>query len=672
MTAMDEAARDEAAPAADTDPARAAQPSGRATWERIRSIASRPVISYVIAFVLAFGMYHHSYTTLSKHGMTGDEPSYLLDAFSMARDHDRDLVGQDPDTLIGLFGIPAFPHTIHNTSAGDISIHGAGLPFALVPGVWIGDWQDDPIRWVRLEVVLIDALAALALFAVIRRTAELLKIHQAFTWAAWASAALSFSLVAYSDQLYPEVPALLCILIAIVAAMRPRPGWPAMVAGSAAAGYLPWLHVRFIPICFALLAALAVRGLSTIAARDRNAPGQPRSRIGELTAEARGLLRAAITRAGVIVLAAAALPALASFVIMAIEFQHWYGSPKWTITTGTGAGLSGGGGNTWYPLVFGGIFGTDFGWVPWAPIGVLALAATGCLLLEAPRWVTYALLVIAVYQLELAVSGLPSPGFVFAGRYEIICLPLFSVALMVALARVPVTWLAFIPLMLATIAISWQASERADANLLNTGAVGLGNAARLTSAFPDVEPNPTAPQSFTAEPATLAGTVGRLARGGKVRRARPADGMGYLAAGPRVGLTPGVYDGHFTVTQTGGSGRQPLVEVQIFALGPNIVLASKGLSAEDLADGKPTKVDFQFSTPGGQAIETRAYVTGRATVDVGETSVTPVALAPLPVFDRYPDGALMAAWIGGTFFLAVLLAYASHLKRRLMRREALA
>ena len=32
----------------------------------------------------------------------------------------------------------------------------------------------------------------------------------------------------------------------------------------------------------------------------------------------------------------------------------------------------------------------------------------------------------------------------------------------------------------------------------------------------------------------------------------------------------------------------------------------------------------------------------------------------------------MAAWVGGTLFLAALLAYASHLKRRLMRREALA
>ena len=258
----------------------------------------------------------------------------------------------------------------------------------------------------------------------------------------------------------------------------------------------------------------------------------------------------------------------------------------------------------------------------------------------------------------------------FAGRYEIICLPLFSVALLVALARVPVTWIAFVPLMLATIAISWQASERADANLLNTGAVGLQTAARLTSAFPDVEPDPTAPAEFTAEPASLAGTVGGLARDGKVRRARPADGMGYLAAGPRVGLTPGVYTGHFTVTQTGGKGRQPLVEVQIFALGPNTVLAAKGLSAEDLPPGKPMEFDMQFSTPGKLAIETRAYVTGRATVDVAATSVKPLALAPLPVFDRYPDGALMAAWTGGTLFLAALLGYAAYLRRRIAGREA--
>ena len=407
-----------------------------------------------------------------------------------------------------------------------------------------------------------------------RRTAELLKIHQAFAWAAWASAALSFSLVAYSDQLYPEVPALLCILIAVVAAMRPRPGWPAMVAGSAAAGYLPWLHVRFIPICFALLAALAVRGLSTVAVATGTHAGQPRSRIGELTAEARGLLRAATTRAGAIVLAAAALPALASFVIMAIEFQHWYGSPKWTITTGTGAGLSGGGGNTWYPLVFGGIFGTDFGWVPWAPIGVLALAATGCLLIEAPRWATYALLVIAVYQLELAISGLPSPGFVFAGRYEIVASRSSASPSWSRSRAVPVTWLGVHTADAATIADLVAGLRTADANLLNTGAVGLANAARLTSAFPDVEPDPRprsrsrpSPQPW---PARWAGSRAAARCGGRGRRTGMATSPPALASG-----SPRRLRQEFTVTQTGGSGRQPLVEVQIFALGPNIVLASK-------------------------------------------------------------------------------------------------
>ena len=64
-------------------------------------------------------------------------------------------------------------------------------------------------------------------------------------------------------------------------------------------------------------------------------------------------------------------------------------------------------------------------------------------------------------------------------------------------------------------------------------------------------------------------------------------------------------------------------------------------------------------------------MTGRATVDVGGTSATPVVLAPVPVTDAYPDGSLMAAWVGGTLFLGTLLAYASYLRHRL-RREVLA
>jgi hypothetical protein len=666
---MDAAAEDDVTTPAVAAPAAGAPAAQASAWARARSLAQRPLVSYVIAFALALGFYHHAYGALAKHGMTGDEPSYLLDAFSMARDGDRNLAGQNSHDLIALFGIPAYPHTIHNTSAGDISIHGAGTALDVVPAVWLGDWQGNPIRWVRLELVLIDALTALALFALIRRSALLLGIRLAFAWAAWAATAASLPLVAYSEQLYPEVPALLCILLAINAAIRPRPRWPLVLAGSVAASYLPWLHIRFIPTCFALLAALALRGLSAIAAESRDGPEPARGRIAAWASEARGILRALATRAGALVVGAAVIPAVVSFGLMAIEFQHWYGSPNWTVTAG-GGGVPTQITDTWYPMVLGGLFGTDYGWVPWAPVAVLAIAATGCLLLEAPRWTTCALAVLAVYQAELAVSGLATPGFVFPGRYEIICIPLFGVALMVALARVPVTWLAFIPLLAATLAISWQASERPEANLLNTGAVGLPMAAHLTSAFPDVE-TITPPTSFTADPTILAGTVGRAARNDKVLRSRAADKAGFLAAGPRVPLAPGVYTAHFLIGQTGGRDHVPLAELQVWSIANATPLAAKRISAAELPPGRPKQFDLQFTTPGGLPIETRVYVTGRATVELTGTSAVPVAIAPLPVLDRYPDGSLMAAWVGGTVFVGALLAYAAYLRRRVTGREAL-
>jgi hypothetical protein len=652
----------------------AAEPrAASAGWARARAGARRPLISYVIVFVLALGFYHHAYGTLAKQNMTGDEPTYMLDALSMARDGDRDLSNQysvtRPQEMIKLFGIAFIPHVFQKTSAGQISWHGAGVGLDVVPAVWVGDWQGNPIRWVRLELVLIDALAALALFAVLRRVAQLLKLHQAFAWVAWASAALSFPLVVYSDQLYPEVPALLCVLLGVNAALRPRPRWWVLGLGSIAVSYLPWLHVRFIPVCLALLAVLAVRGLSAIAATGNPSTGPPANRLARYGDELRGLLRALTSRAGLKVLAAVAIPALVSFISMAIEFQRWYGSPSWTITAGTG-GVPALVTNVWYPAVLGGLFGTDYGWVPWAPVGVLAIAAIGCLILEAPRWGLYALLIICGYQAEIAFSGIASPGFVFPGRYEIICIPLLSVALLVVLARLPVAWLAFIPLMLATIAISWQAADQPGHNLLNTGAVGLPMAAHITSAFPDVEASAYA-TTFVTDPVGLAGNVGRLVERGKVRRAVPKDGPGYLLAGPRIPLRAGAYIAHFLITQRGGHGDERVAELQAWSLATTATLGSVWLTARDLPPGKPTEIDFPFGTPGGEPIESRVYVTGKATIEAGQASATAVAIQPTKLDDQYPDGSLMAAWVGGTVFLGALLTYALSLKRRIPKRDPL-
>ncbi len=142
---------------------------------RVARWLALPWVAYLIAFMVAFGTYRYAYEQFQYQGPTGDEPSYVLDAMSMARDGDRDLSNQfsytDTKPLIKLFGIPAIPHGQKLTDAGFILWHGAGLGFALVPGVWIGDAMGDPVKWMRYELMLIDALAAVALLGVLRKLA---------------------------------------------------------------------------------------------------------------------------------------------------------------------------------------------------------------------------------------------------------------------------------------------------------------------------------------------------------------------------------------------------------------------------------------------------------------------------------------------------------------------
>src|SRR5690348_5387160 len=117
--------------------------AGRTRPRSAASVAA-PWLPYVIAFVVAFGFYWFAAHHINRQLPTGDEPSYVLDAFSMARDGDRDLSNQfDPNNtapLVKLFGVPALPHgQVWVKGHGFISWHGAGLGVVLVPAVWFGD-----------------------------------------------------------------------------------------------------------------------------------------------------------------------------------------------------------------------------------------------------------------------------------------------------------------------------------------------------------------------------------------------------------------------------------------------------------------------------------------------------------------------------------------------------
>src|SRR4051794_31860207 len=61
---------------------------------RVARWLALPWVAYLIAFAVSFGTYRYAYEQFQFQGPTGDEPSYVLDAMSMARDGDRDLSNQ--------------------------------------------------------------------------------------------------------------------------------------------------------------------------------------------------------------------------------------------------------------------------------------------------------------------------------------------------------------------------------------------------------------------------------------------------------------------------------------------------------------------------------------------------------------------------------------------------
>jgi hypothetical protein len=266
------------------------------------------------------------------------------------------------------------------------------------------------------------------------------------------------------------------------------------------------------------------------------------------------------------------------------------------------------------------------------------------------------------YQYVLGRSGLATPGFVYPGRYELVWMPLTAVPLMVALSRVRALWVGFIPLLILSLGLTYQASQRTGFVLLNTGQVGLPLAQHLESAFPDIE-GPNLTTAFIADQKTQYRTVGRVITKKHIAVADPKDGQGYLTAGPRVPLAAGTYEATFGVTQRGGKGRQPVVDLQLWAL-PGVMLAERPLSPGDLRSGKPAVIKIPFASPGGLLVEARALVYGRARVELGPIEAHFLTIATSPLNDEHPNAALMLTWVFGTIFVGALLVGAMRRQRR--------
>ena len=175
-------------------------------------------------------------------GLSGDEPHYLLIAYSLL--HDGDLAVADNyerqdyrEYFSGKMG----PHLAHGTP---YSVHGVGLPLLLLPGFAL---------WGLRGVLLTEALIGSLLVREVYRYAESLDLGKSAALLASVGFGLTAPALFLCVSAYPELPAALVVVAAMrhISAKSPWSARQAFLWGLAV-GCLPFLHIKYIPLAVIL------------------------------------------------------------------------------------------------------------------------------------------------------------------------------------------------------------------------------------------------------------------------------------------------------------------------------------------------------------------------------------------------------------------------------------
>lgn len=401
----------------------------------------------VVAFAVALLVYVAALLAIGPDG-SGDQPHYLLEARSLAHDGSRDLADEydSPEDLAWALGYEGRlePHA-YRYGDGEhlVSVHGVGLPLLLAPVAAL----TDSVQAMRLLLCLLSALAAALLFDVLRRLGVL---SGRWLWAAWAATALSLPWVMFAGFVYPELPGALCVLV-VVRALLTRPMGPrwALAAGLACAA-LPWLHVRYLAVAVALLLAVVVRA------------GAGRERT------------------------LAVAPFVAALALLAYLWNGWYASldprapyavPRFAATVASQPSLL-------YPNGLGSLLSPDYGWLPWAPVAILAVASLGWVCWRFGRWAIYATAVAVGYLVMIGLSSI-YPSYNPPGRFVLLLVPLAALPLACALVRWRAVRVLFVPL--AAVTALWTVvgvAKSQQAFITGTGHPQLALAARVDAIWP--------------------------------------------------------------------------------------------------------------------------------------------------------------------------------------------
>lgn len=176
-----------------------------------------------------------------------DETQYLLTAISLAEDGDLDIADELAARRWLAFADDEPPvQTATRADGRAISPHDPLLPLLLAGPVALGGWIGAKLALAACA----GALAAAMLWTAVRRFAVRLRVAAPGV----AIAAASAPLAVYGQQLYPELPAALTVVLGVAALTGPadRRHLAVLAAVIVAA---PWLSVKYVPVV-AVLAAL--------------------------------------------------------------------------------------------------------------------------------------------------------------------------------------------------------------------------------------------------------------------------------------------------------------------------------------------------------------------------------------------------------------------------------
>ena len=587
-------------------------------------------------FVLAAAVYLTVFLVMRPLS-AGDEPHYMLAAESIAYDFDLDLrndyASEERTRRIAHFFPLEPPHAmVYPPSDALRPVRTVGLPALLAGPVAAGGSTG-----ARLAMIAIAALLAHQLFGLL---ADLFPGRRRLRWPAWAAVVFCLPLVAFSNQVYPEVPGALIVVVAARAMLRPGGGIARLAVAGVASALLPWLHVRFLPLALVLTTGLAYAACRRSAEAVSWAAGRRAALRRWLGGSLRRERRA---------VAAAVAPLVVSLVGLAGSFEYWYGSPSpragyRPIFEGT---VGSGGWTFWYEYFLGDVLHPGYGWLPYVPVHWLGLAGLGCLVLVLGRHAVVALAAAAAYVLFVASTGLPL-GFSFPGRILLVVIVLVAVPLVVVLERVRLARLLFYPLLLGSLVFAAAGVLHHDnlyPSLGDRWVAQLAGVRSIQTAFPDLRPA-SPPTRLGIEAPDATSDTGRLEGDRLVASDERGDRAGYLARSVVFPLRSGEYEAVFDLAVE-GRGANARLEVDTVYGGPP---TGPDVATKDV--DVPGEAALPFAARDATLLEVRVFYGGRGAVELG--GIFLVRTSPIPPAQRFPDWPLAFLWVVGTVLVGAL------------------